>query len=235
MSVALDGWPKQLKVWSSSFLNSKSLSSSFQMTGLFQRLIKLNEFDKIPLIFSWLWYSEQSETINHPMKPDIPKTQQAHTTLSYCLFCTHAISFPRNFAGKKKLSVIVQRGKIKNKQVLAVCVMQAAFQSIKVWACACVTRNSCCTKQCYLNTFESRLCWRGQRFQNKIFHCFDQLIWCSSGIVKGPIVRLALYLLVVCQAFFFCPQDMLEHKGSQARENRETLIIKRHKERSVNN
>lgn len=91
--------------------------------------------------------------------------------------------------------------------------MQAAFQSIKVWACVCVTRNSCCTKQCYLNTFESRLCWRGQRFQNKIFHCVDQLIWCSSGIVKGPIVRLALYLLVVCQAFFFLPTRHARTQG----------------------
>lgn len=91
--------------------------------------------------------------------------------------------------------------------------MQAAFQSIKVWACVCVTRNSCCTKQCYLNTFESRLSWRGQRFQNKIFHCVDQLIWCSSGIVKGPIVRLALYLLVVCQAFFFLPTRHARTQG----------------------
>lgn len=235
MSVALDGWPKQLKVWSSSFLNSKSLSSSFQMTGLFQRLIKLNEFDKIPLIFSWLWYSEQSETINHPMKPDIPKTQQAHTTLSYCLFCTHAISFPRNFAGKKKLSVIVQRGKIKNKQVLAVCVMQAAFQSIKVWACACVTRNSCCTKQCYLNTFESRLCWRGHDSRTKSFTVSISSYGAQVGLSKGQLWGWLCTSLWFVRHFFFCPQDMLEHKGSQARENRETLIIKRHKERSVNN
>lgn len=91
--------------------------------------------------------------------------------------------------------------------------MQAAFQSIKVWACVCVTRNSCCTKQCYLNTFESRLCWRGHDSRTKSFTVSISSYGAQVGLSKGQLWGWLCTSLWFVRHFFFLPTRHARTQG----------------------